>query len=342
MSHTLTELDEFTAEVIVPDGTDTRNNAAGDVEQIAQALANRTKNLNDHSARTDVANVWNQGQQFDITNAAVAMIQRVNESTGDNVWRNELEYKINNSLFVRMYSGNGIPGAGGGMWIITWNARWQPGTGEQMWTKDDPGRESNMLRCIDGELHFYGKGAGGASWGVTGWDTGRGILKVGDTLDANHVRTPDFQYPTPLPTRWVQCWPDGGTPAPFDNKVVLTPDTTRKWQVRAPHGAAMGQVNVKVNEAGNTTFRIGLWRTTNSSFSDGLLPVNSQVGTEVLHSSGTPPPGVKGYNVNFNGLVADNERCVYWVMIECYQTSPSNLDVLAVQASYTDPGPRNH
>lgn len=62
MSKTLTEVDTFTASIVVPEGTDSRNTAAEDVESIAQRLANRTKNLNLHAARKDVANVFTQPQ----------------------------------------------------------------------------------------------------------------------------------------------------------------------------------------------------------------------------------------------------------------------------------------
>lgn len=64
MSHTLTEVDTFTASVTVPDGADSRDDAAGDVTTLAQALANRTKHLNEHAAKIDEVNTFVENQYF--------------------------------------------------------------------------------------------------------------------------------------------------------------------------------------------------------------------------------------------------------------------------------------
>lgn len=69
MAHNLTEADAFTTPISVPDGTDTHNTAANVVAALAQALANRTKHLNDHVAYKDVANTFSAAQTIPVLNA---------------------------------------------------------------------------------------------------------------------------------------------------------------------------------------------------------------------------------------------------------------------------------
>jgi hypothetical protein len=65
MSHTLTEVATFDATIVVPDGGDSGANRAGDVELIAQRLANRSRAL---KAVTDNAAVKNASNTFTAAN----------------------------------------------------------------------------------------------------------------------------------------------------------------------------------------------------------------------------------------------------------------------------------
>jgi hypothetical protein len=80
MAHNLTEADVFTTPISVPDGTDTHNTAANVVDAIAQALANRTKHLNDHAAFKDVANTFTAPQT--IPNIAGSLAIEVDLAVG--------------------------------------------------------------------------------------------------------------------------------------------------------------------------------------------------------------------------------------------------------------------
>ena len=64
MPHNITEVDTFTGTVTVPDGTDSRTGLSAYIASFVQALANRTKNLNLHAARFDVANSFTLVQTF--------------------------------------------------------------------------------------------------------------------------------------------------------------------------------------------------------------------------------------------------------------------------------------
>lgn len=67
MSHNITEVDTFTTTVTVPDGTDSHTLLAEYMAAFVQALANRTKNLNVHGARVDVANTFTLAQTFTVS-----------------------------------------------------------------------------------------------------------------------------------------------------------------------------------------------------------------------------------------------------------------------------------
>lgn len=62
MSKNLTDADQYDSPITVPVGTDSRDDAAGDVELIAQRLANRTHHLNTHAAKKDQANTFTANQ----------------------------------------------------------------------------------------------------------------------------------------------------------------------------------------------------------------------------------------------------------------------------------------
>jgi hypothetical protein len=67
MSHTLTETATFDATIVVPDGSDSGANRAGDVELIAQRLANRSralKAITDNAAVKNVANTFTASNTF--------------------------------------------------------------------------------------------------------------------------------------------------------------------------------------------------------------------------------------------------------------------------------------
>lgn len=342
MSRDLVDVDEFTSPVHVPEGIDTRDDAAGDVARLAQALANRTHNLNLHGARRDAAGVWTQGQQFNVLNADVAMLESIAKPSdvgGPNIWKLQLKLKQNDGTYTRLYSGSGIEGN----WALTSNAKWDPSGGQQ-WSKDDTGKESNVLRCFSGELHFYGKAPGTGSWGPTGWDTHRGVVRIGDELHAGNISVDVsglYKYES-APTRWVQLQPEGGFDGSSYQSRVIDPGKAGIYRVRVPHGAVIGQFNIKVEEFNGVKYTIRCYIQSGIDFSNTSTPVTALTGTEVVVTNGGSPPGIKNYIVNFPSLTVDNETKVYWVRVAVDATSPEWLPLHAAQLSFTDPGPRNH
>lgn len=80
MSHTLTEVATFDATIVVPDGGDSGANRAGDVELIAQRLANRSRAL---KAVTDQAAVKNAVNTFTAANHFQAVDATSLSTTGN-------------------------------------------------------------------------------------------------------------------------------------------------------------------------------------------------------------------------------------------------------------------
>lgn len=342
MSHTLTEVDAHTTPITVPDGTDSRSNAANVVEAIAQALANRTHRLDLHTAKFDAVNVWEQAQEYDIDQADAPAI-RTTKDAGDhagvpaNIWKLQFEFLLTNGTKARLYSGNGT----NGNWALTTNAVWDPG-GVQTWHKDDDSHESNVLRVFDGEVHFYGKAVGAGSWGPAGWDTTRGVARVGDEVHALGIvaGTKLFRYETPRAT-WVQLFPEGGLNN-FQDRMRLAAAETAVYRLRLPAGAVIGQVNIKVEEYTGVNYDIELFQTHVKAFSDTSTPGSVSTKHAFVHVNPGGTALVRNHILNYPSVTIDNEYDLFWVAVRCNSGSPANLDVYGVQIGFADPGPRNH
>lgn len=190
--HNITPVDAFTLPVAVPDNVDSGVNRAGDVENIAQTLANQTRHLNLHSAKVDVANTFTVGQTIDFNSSSAACLV-VNSSahnhpgSSSNRWKLITDLTMSDGIHVREYSGEG-DFVDGSAWCRTINASWDPASGAQNWTKDNVSKESSLLRLEYGEMFFYGRQAAAGTWNDNQWDDQqRGNLFVGDTVTAKNL-----------------------------------------------------------------------------------------------------------------------------------------------------------
>jgi hypothetical protein len=89
MSHTLTETATFDPTIVVPDGGDSGANRAGDVELIAQRLANRSRALKavtDQAAVKNLTNTFTQANTFTaLTTMQTLHVNSTTEVAG-NLW----------------------------------------------------------------------------------------------------------------------------------------------------------------------------------------------------------------------------------------------------------------
>lgn len=340
MSHTVTEVDVFTPTITVPDGTDSRSNAANVVEAIAQGLANRTKNLDTHCARFDETNIFDQGQQFNILNAAVPALFSISDA-GDggvpgNLWKVQLEFVLTDGTFARMYSGDG----GSGNWCITTNAVWDA-SGAQAWHRDDNAQEANILRCFDGELHWYGKAAGVGTWTSVGWDTSRGVARIGDKVHAaGFAAVGLFEYETP-PSRatmiaLVEGEYSGGVLSGYgDYWQTSAGSDFAMFSLRLPHGATLAAVDFMFEAAAASPIVGKAFRRHSANWTTPVFPTVSQVGSDVLTSGLV---GTEVLTVPF-GITVDSAE-EYWTALD--MPGPGGDRLRAVRLRWVDPGPRNH
>lgn len=227
--HDLTEVDEFTTPISVPDGTDSRNNAADVVEAIAQALANRTLLLATHAAFHDSPNTFTGGpSSFADVLQILTGIEALNPNAGEaalvqtvsadddpnpaNKWKSVIEAAVGGAVAtVSMWSGIAVSD---GQLLFTINAYWDAST--QQWNQSTNTMHSLALTMSHlGEFTFSRVNSGSgpwASWPVTG-DT---VLRVGDVAagddvtaggditatgnvaaDADVIAGGDFEFATP-------------------------------------------------------------------------------------------------------------------------------------------------
>lgn len=346
MPHNLTDADAFTSPVAVPDGTDSRNNAANVVEALAQVLANRTNYLNLRTAKLAAANTFTAAPQTIDVNAADVPAIRVTKtahdhpSFGTNKWKVVGSWQLSDARWVRLFSGEGTDSA----WAITLNAKWDPSS-SQAWEKDFTASESNMLRCVYGELHWYGRGVGVGTWTDAQWDDqARGNVLIGDTLSAKTVQASDdvkaadqFLYVTPRVVQ-VELSPEDGYHTSLSHK-SLGNNQTAWFQIRVPQGVALGTVRIKANEATTAVIDYELYRTHGIDHSTAGLPTHTIVDS--LHVSPPGAGGVFNRTLSFGGLNVDNTDERYWIRIYNDTAGAGDVDVYAVQLEWTDNGPRN-
>jgi len=183
----LTEADTYSTPIEVPEGTDSRNNAAGHVESIAQRLANRTHHLNAHAAKKNVANVFTEAQAIDVLSCAASALRTdvsANDHPGSasNIWKPLWEGVANDGRRVRFYTGDG---GNGDSYMVTWNALWAPASGAQTWSQDNGTSASSALWVRTEDLRWYGKAVGSSPWATGAWDAARGSVTIGANLTVN-------------------------------------------------------------------------------------------------------------------------------------------------------------
>jgi hypothetical protein len=187
MAHVITEVDAFTASITVPDAGDARSDAAEVVADIAQRLANRTKNLqrlDSEKAELAAANVFTAAQTITVPNV-----------TGDD-WK--LILKADK---IRVYTSLN-PGAAIGGLGIAYNAEWINGTPGH-WSQIDGTHFSNWWVINYGELYavampsssgtwtawpVLGAGLKGDVWAGRDVHAGRNVVLGGEVLRAAPIR----------------------------------------------------------------------------------------------------------------------------------------------------------
>jgi hypothetical protein len=378
MSKDLTDVDTFSSPIHVPEGTDSRNDAAGDVELIAQRLANRTHYLNLRAAFKAIANTFTAGQAIDVASASTPLLTTTTDSQDHpsspaNKWKLELRFPLADGTSWRLYVGDGTGGAGGN-WIITTNAVWDPASGGQSWSKDDTSKISTAVWAgPSGGFSVFQKNAGAGTW-TSSWDVGVGNILVGGDVsvgDDLNVTGDAVVGGTITATGEIS---GGDISAGDDLFAGDNVNVTNLVQYVTPPTRTK-QVNLLglLNQANGTEPTFGEGITLNGS---GIVNIplqlphgavlgvcrvklgagdydvrafrkhsinmtNSSVPTVATVDTDSGTSGsVHNVSVDFGGLTVSKDE-FYWISV--FNTHGSNtLDVEAVDMSFVDPGPRNH
>lgn len=308
----------------------TAQSTATTAQSTANSAQSAVTTLDGLAGKKAVANTWTQPQTYDFNAADDANpVRKVTKSahdhpsSGSNKWKLIDRLTCSNGLVVRTFSGEGADAN----WCITYNAKWDPASGGQNWSKDNNSFEANLLRCVDGELHWYGR-TGGGTWLDTEWDDqNRGVLYVGDSIAAgSHISAGgDFKY-TPARTRSsiIRAVTD-----------TLAPGQGHAYIIDKPPGATLGTLDAKVNCTGDTVATVYAIRKHTYGWGTPSNPATDIVDTGTP-SSGT---GVLEVHADFGGITVSEDED-YYLSIQA-TGSTGTCVVLGLQVNWTDPGPAN-
>ena len=335
----LVEVDEFSAPITVPEGADPRDNAAGDLEHIAQRLANRTRNLQalaSDAARKSQANTFAETQTINVPAVDIPVLRTESKATDfspTNRWRFEMEFPVSGSSYVGLFVGNPPDG-----WVLAYNARWHPAT--QRWRQLDTSQPSTALvqrLTVAGstgvpELKVSFKAAGAGPWLDWPADLG-GNLYVGDSVYA----AGEFRYQGGAHnhTNWtVPLWAGSGDIKWNDDGTVSCPNNNyAEFPLRVPAGVTIS--NLKCSYFQNNP---------------------AQYGMVSLNRRGRQTTGVPSYEV-FPADAHDSPTGAGWNDLDLL-TAPHTLDpafdysvllkpgnagdkIGRIFLDWQDPGPRN-
>lgn len=243
MAHDLDEVDDFAFPVVVPDGVDSRSNAAEVVQGIAQVLANRTFMLLLHSAFKDQSNHFTSPNEFDLVVNATKGMQTANpvsteaaltvgtnpddDPNAGNRWKAIVQAAVGGALSdVIMWSG--IPTHDAQL-LFTVNAYWNPVT--QRWAQQNASRNSVAVLVADtGTVTISRVNSGSAVWAQ--WPLGGSTQLRVNTLTLSST---GLQYSA---AQTVTCHRDvrAGRATPTANVVYTPAGGTAPDSIRATTG----------------------------------------------------------------------------------------------------------
>jgi hypothetical protein len=361
MPHNITDVDAFTSPVVVPDGTDSHTVLAEYIAAIAQALANRTRNvfnlvsaLSAHAALTDVANTFTVAPQtVDDSNANRPLLTTSktcnDDATSPNLWKRLLEFPTPNTGKWRLFTGK----AGGDeQFAITTNASWAAGS--QHWVSDDTGQPSVAITF--GLTGYQGiriarRGAGAGSW--TDWNfagSGSGSLVANDQILAggNVVATgaskagTTFDYSTAktnavkiVSLRRMIC--TAGTYVPpavggggYDRILVNANGDKYQFPIELPSGAVLTELKAIIIRSGAGGISVTARKDSGFDWSTAGTPTDALIftnntGADIVTASGSE---TIDENVTYYGELAGPLR--------------AGDEIVGVRIRFTDPGPRSN
>jgi hypothetical protein len=325
MAHVITETPTFTPTITVPDGTDSRVNAAEVVAAIAQGLANRAQYLKLNGVFVDVVNTLVQG--LVIANPSVTQPSidiTTNAQDGSAAWKLILRAEIGNGAKrLRLYTGTDTaqPRA-----ILTTNAFWNGSA----WALDDSAAAATALGLSANSnlgLQVWRKQSASAPW--TSWD-GAGVTAESLTATGN-VTSDQYLYNAFVSRTITLNTPSSNTKAPEEtgDTVKLIPGDWVNFSIPVPHGAIMKTVKIKFSTAGGF-YRARIFRKKNINMSDGSVPFNEEIATTGIVVG---DPTTFNISLDYGDIVASSLEA-YSVSILNDGGSANNMFIYVAQFTY--------
>jgi hypothetical protein len=306
MSKDLTDADEFTSPIHVPEGIDSRNHASADVELVAQRLANRTRNLKNQldplvgdAARKSQQNTFTKSQIINtesnwaddplLTTTAhpgddPTDLSALGLPAGSNRWKVVMAVptKVGSAARGEIFIGQPPDGS-----AFVNNARWHIPT--QKWRQLDPALPSTGFIGKSGQYLLSYVSAGAAPW--SDWPTNSG----GDLIVGGNVACQfDFLYQGfKVHTDWTIPL-TGGSGEMFlqgDGSYKVGPDGAA-WPLKvpslpAPNETKLTIIHLLVNQTTTAPSYAALLRRTKGG--TGVFPVVETVAEQ----SGTFLAGIQ-------------------------------------------------
>lgn len=356
----LTEAATFDTPITVPEGDDSMDHLAEDLESFVQKLANRTaflKLITDHAAQTNASNDFTVPQKSAVAQCdqaewqcdLTAMDQPGNTS---NKWKKRITMMALANARFGIFTGNDQSSEG--KIAITFNATWH--LAEQKWRQENHAYSSAAL-MFDGIdfWHFYSMPEGT----TTDWNSwGEGSVKANDFVASNTISglagvfsgadviaLNDYKYLVPPSRTRRAALSDAfgytqrdittgnvhfiATGLSTDNNEIGVP-------LRLPTGSTLTQITVRHNLATISADTFTLRRRSGA--------IDSIAYTDLVHHDSATGVGNKStsfdsisYDVN-----ADDEYILVWKLNSIADPAAvSGNALIGIDYTFTDPGPRN-
>lgn len=349
MSKDLSEVDEFTATVHVPENTDSRDDAAGDVERAVQPLANRTRNLKNRidpidtdAARKNAQNTFTKSQIVNtesnwaddplITTTAKpgddpTDLSAIPAAAGSNRWKLVLKCPTQGTAWAGIFVGQSPDGA-----ALVNNARWHVPT--QKWRQIDTAYASTAIVGRSGQWVAAYKPAGAAPW--TDWPTDNG----GDFIAGGNIAAHgSFLYQPAHVSTDVTIPLSKSSGETFlqstDGSYKIGSDGAM-WRLEVPDLTPLSDIYVVVNQASAFGMYAALVRRNKGNL---VLPTTFPVLETISSVNGPTLTGVQLLTLVTSGHLAETASWEYSIMVKRVHAD-DKIGRIAM-GTFTDSGPRN-
>lgn len=289
---------------------DNAQTSANTAQSTANSAQSAVTTLDGLAGKKAVANIWTATQTFDFNECDDSHpVRKVTKTAADhpssagNKWKLIDRLTLANGRIVRYFSGAGATSN----WCITHNASWDPASGAQTWSKDNTASESNILRCVEGELHYYGRNSGAGTWTDSQWDAQqRGVLYVGDTVAAKLLLANSFEFEPDLtftdPVPFAGAWGDIISSSLFGGALLFSSAPgTITIPLRVRRGVVGGNLRIAFSQGSATPIDFEIFQRVVNYSAAGI---HSFVTTG-LAVSGSASPGYQLKSLLISGFSFD-------------------------------------